>query len=280
MAIELVTKFSGYVDEQFSTESKKSLLTNQDFSWDGAHSVKVYKATTAQMNDYDREGTGKNASRYGKVEGISATTEEMMLTRDRSFTVVTDALDEDETAGVLGSAALLGRQIREVVIPEVDTYTYGVMCAEAGYKPEAVKLTPDNIYTEILKGNEALDDAEVPETGRCLVLTPASYTLLKQCKDVIMETDIGNELRLRGVLAMLDGCSVIKVPAIRLPEAFGFMIAHPCATVAPTKLESYVVHKNPPGISGYLLEGRVCYDAFVLDNKAKALYYQAKASET
>ena len=279
MAIELVTKFSGYVDEQFSTESKKSLLTNQDFSWDGAHSVKVYKATTAQMNDYDREGTGKNASRYGKVEGISATTEEMMLTRDRSFTVVTDALDEDETAGVLGSAALLARQIREVVIPEVDTYTYGVMCAEAGHKPEAVKLTPDNIYTEILKGNEALDDAEVPETGRCLVLTPASYTLLKQCKDVIMETDIGNELRLRGVLAMLDGCSVIKVPAIRLPEAFGFMIAHPCATVAPTKLESYVVHKNPPGISGYLLEGRVCYDAFVLDNKAKALYYQAKSSE-
>lgn len=279
MAIELVTKFSGYVDEQFSTESKKSLLTNQDFSWDGAHSVKVYKATTAQMNDYDREGTGKNASRYGKVEGISATTEEMMLTRDRSFAVVTDALDEDETAGVLGSAALLGRQIREVVIPEVDTYTYGVMCAEAGHKPEAVKLTPDNIYTEILKGNEALDDAEVPETGRCLVLTPASYTLLKQCKDVIMETDIGNELRLRGVLAMLDGCSVIKVPAIRLPEAFGFMIAHPCATVAPTKLESYVVHKNPPGISGYLLEGRVCYDAFVLDNKAKALYYQAKSSE-
>lgn len=279
MAIELVTKFSGYVDEQFSTESKKSLLTNQDFSWDGAHSVKVYKATTAQMNDYDREGTGKNASRYGKVEGISATTEEMMLTRDRSFTVVTDALDEDETAGVLGSAALLGRQIREVVIPEVDTYTYGVMCAEAGHKPEAVKLTPDNIYTEILKGNEALDDAEVPETGRCLVLTPASYTLLKQCEDVIMETDIGNELRLRGVLAMLDGCSVIKVPAIRLPEAFGFMIAHPCATVAPTKLESYVVHKNPPGISGYLLEGRVCYDAFVLDNKAKALYYQAKSSE-
>ena len=276
MSIELVTKFNGYVDEQFSTESKKSMLTNQDFDWNGAHSVKIYKATTAKMNDYDRAGTGANASRYGKVEGISATTEEMMLTRDRSFTVVTDALDEDETKGVLGSAAMLGRQIREVVIPEVDTYTYGVMCAEAGHKPEAVKLTAENIYTEILKGNEAMDDAEVPETGRVLTLTPASYTLLKKCKDVVMETDIGNDLRLRGVLAMLDGCKVIKVPAIRLPSDFGFMIAHPCATVAPTKLESYVVHRNPPGVSGYLLEGRVCYDAFVLDNKAKGIYYQAQ----
>ena len=178
MAIELVTQFSSYVDEQFSTESKKSMLTNQDFGWDGAHSVKIYKATTAKMNDYDRAGTGANASRYGKIESVSATTEEMMLKRDRSFTVVTDALDENETKGVLGSATMLARQIREVVIPEVDTYTYGVMCAEAGHKPAAVKLTEENIYTEILKGSEALDNSEVPETGRILMMTPETYTLL------------------------------------------------------------------------------------------------------
>lgn len=275
MAIELVTQFKGYVDEQFSTESKKSMLTNQDFAWDGAHTVKIYKASTVAMNDYDREGSGSNWSRYGKVQGISATTEEMTITKDRSFTVVTDALDEDETENVLGSATVLARQIREVVIPEVDTHTYSVMCDGAGTKPTAAALTAENIYTEILKGNEALDNAEAPETGRVLVLTPATYTLLKQSKDVVMETDIGNELRLKGVLAMLDGCMVVKVPANRLPEKFGFMIAHPCATVAPTKLESYIVHKNPPGISGYLLEGRVCYDAFVLDNKTKAIYYQA-----
>lgn len=276
MAIELVTKFKGYVDEQFSTESKKSMLTNQDFDWTGAHTVKIYKATTAEMNDYDREGTGSNWSRYGKVQGINATTEEMTLTKDRSFTVATDALDADETQGVLGSASVLARQNREVVIPEVDAYTYGVMCADAGNKPAAVALTEENIYAEILKGNEALDDAEAPETGRVLVLKPSTYTLLKKCPDVVMETDIGNELRLKGVIGLLDGCKVLKIPANRLPDDFGFMIAHPCATVAPTKLESFVMHHNPPGISGYLLEGRVCYDAFVLDNKAKAIYYQAQ----
>lgn len=91
-----------------------------------------------------------------------------------------------------------------------------------------------------------------------------------------METDIGNELRLKGVIAMLDGMTVLKVPAVRLPKDFGFLVAHPCATAAPTKLEDYVTHDNPPGISGALVEGRICYDAFVLDNKAKALYYQAQ----
>lgn len=275
MAVELATKFEKYTDEQFSTESKKSLLTNQDFDWTGAHTIKVYKITTAPMNDYDRDGTGTNWSRYGAVDGLDATTEELTLKRDRSFTFATDALDEEETLQQLESAAALARQIREVVIPEVDGYTYGTMCSGAGHKPAALALSAENIYTEILKANEALDDAEVPETGRVLVLKPSTYTLLKKCPDVAMETDIGNEMRLRGVLAMLDGCSVIKVPAIRLPVDFGFMVCHPCATVAPTKLESYVVHANPPGISGSLVEGRVCYDAFVLENKAKGIYYQA-----
>ena len=59
MAIELVTQFSSYVDEQFSTESKKSMLTNQDFGWDGAHSVKIYKATTAKMNDIPKSARGQ-----------------------------------------------------------------------------------------------------------------------------------------------------------------------------------------------------------------------------
>ena len=88
---------------------------------------------------------------------------------------------------------------------------------------------------------------------------------------------MGNELRLRGVIGILDGMSVQKIPAARLPEGFGFMVAHPSATVAPVKLEDYNIHDNPPGISGALVEGRVVYDAFVLENKAKAIYYQAQA---
>jgi len=52
-------------------------------------------------------------------------------------------------------------------------------------------------------------------------------------------------------------------------------MGHPIATVAPTKLDEYKIHPDPPGISGSLCEGRVVYDAFVLENKAKALYYQA-----
>lgn len=281
MAISLATKFQPYTDEQFSTESKKSLLTNQDFDWTGAHTVKVYKVTTASMNDYGRTGPASgNWSRYGAVQGLDATTEEFTLRKDRSFTFAIDKLDTDETAQQLAAASALARQNRQVVIPEVDAYTYGIMAAGAGTKPTAAALTADNIYGEILKASQTLDDAEVPETGRVLVVTPATYAIMKKCKDITMETDIGNELRLKGIIGVLDGMDVQKIPANRLPAQFGFMVAHPCACVAPVKLEDYTVHDNPPGISGSLVEGRIVYDAFVLDNKTKAIYYQALPAPT
>lgn len=280
MAINLVTTFKPLVDEKFTTVSKKSLLTNTDFDWTGAHTVKVYKISTSAMNDYGRiVPAAGNWSRYGAVASLDAVTEEMTLRRDRSFNFALDKLDTDETAQQLQAASALECQPREVVIPEVDSYTYGIMCANAGTVPAAKGLTATNIYVEILAGSEALDNAEVPEMGRVLVVTPTTYTLMKKCKDITMETDIGNDLRLKGVIGILDGMTVQKIPANRLPAGFGFMIAHPYATVAPTKLEDYTIHDNPPGISGTLVEGRICYDAFTLNNKVKAIYYQAQPSD-
>lgn len=274
-SIELAEKYLPYVDEQFSTESKKELVTNQDFSWSGAHAVKIYKVSTSPMNDYGRRGAKTGTwSRYGEIQSLDATTQIMTLRNDRSFTFVIDRLDDDETEGSLSAASALARQVRQVVIPEVDNYVFGEMCKGAGSKPTALALTLENIYVEIIRANKALDDAEVPETERKLIITPDTYLLMKQCKDIVMETDIGEDMRLRGVIANLDGLAIIRVPAPRLPEKFGFMIAHPCATVAPTKLESYKTHEDPPGISGSLVEGRIVYDAFILKNKAKAIYYQ------
>lgn len=277
MAIELVEKYLPYVDEQFSTESKISLLTNQDFKFTGAHSVKVYKVSTSKMNDYGRKGAGEgNWSRYGSVESLDATTERFELMKDRSFTFVIDKLDEDETGDSLEAASALARQNREKVIPEVDNYVYGVMCENAGHKPDAIELTPENIYMKIIEANNALDNEEVPIDNRVLIVTPDTFLLMKKCKEIVMETDIGNEMRIRGIIGNLDGLNVQKIPPKRLPSDFGFMIAHPCATVAPTKLESFKTHVDPPGISGVLVEGRIVYDAFVLENKANAIYYQAK----
>ena len=274
MAINLVTKFQPYVDEAFTAGSKASMLTNKDFNWSGAHTIKIHKVNTVPMSDYDRAGTGENASRYGALGKVENTIEEMTLTKDRSFAFVIDTLDNDETDGVLSAAAALGRQQREVIIPEVDTYVYSVMTANAGTKVTSVTLTSNNLYDEIIQATETMDNNDVPDTGRILTVTPATYRLLKKCPDLDIDCYITADQKAKGVVGMIDGMDVVKLPAKRLPAKFGFMIAHPVATVAPTKLEEYRTHDNPPGISGKLVEGRIVYDAFVLDNKKMAIYYE------
>ena len=280
MSIDLVKKYAPHTDEIFKAESKKELLTNTDFDWTGAHSVAVWKVSTVGMNDYARnvhkddeaEGTVASMSRYGELFDLSAQTQEMLLKKDRSFIFNVDRLDTDETSRQVEEASALARQIREVVIPEVDKYTYGVMVAGAGTKRKATPLTKENIYTEILAGSEIMDDFEVPETERVLVVPPSTYTILKQAVE-FDHTDVGAELKLNGVLGYIDGMKVVKVPANRLPEGFGFMIAHPSATVAPVKLEDYGTHDDTPLSSGTIVTGRIVYDAFVLENKKVGIYY-------
>ena len=51
-----------------------------------------------------------------------------------------------------------------------------------------------------------------------------------------------------------------------LPEDFGFMLSHKSACCAPTQLEDYKTHQDPPGISGTLAEGRFVYDAYVFED--------------
>lgn len=273
MAINLVTKFTDHVDELFTAESKKSLLTNNDYDWTGAHTIKVHKVNTVSMNDYDRAGTGKNTSRFGVLGKVENELEEFTLKKDRFFTFVIDKMDKDETGGVLSGASALARQQREIIIPEVDTYTYGVMAASAGTKVVDVTLTESNIYDEIIKGTELLDDEDVPDTGRVLTVVPEVYRMMKKCPDLSLDCDVTEKQRLSGVIAMVDGMDVVKISKKRMPANAGFMLCHPVATVAPTKLEDYRVHQDPPGISGELVEGRIVYDAFVLDNKKKAIYY-------
>ena len=147
MSIELATKFAPYTDDLFKAESKTYLLSNTDFDWTGAHSIKLYKISTTPMNDYARkrvsggEDSAEALSRYGKLLDLSATTEELLLSHDRSFIFNVDRLDTDETQGQLEAGTALARELREVVVPEVDTNVYKVMTDGAGTKPAAAALT-------------------------------------------------------------------------------------------------------------------------------------------
>lgn len=271
MAINLVTKFSPLVDEKFTAESKTSLITNKDYDFIGAHSIKIYSVGTAEMNDYGRNTQG--TSRYGTVKDLSNEVQEVSMEKDRSFTFAIDKMDEDETLGALNAGSALARQLREVVIPEVDKYTYSKVSAGAGTTAtETIDGTTVTAYGSITKATETLDEAMVPTEGRVLVCPPAFYTILKKDKEAVLETEMGQDMRIKGVISNMDGVLVQKVPSAFLPENTNFILAHKIATTQAIKLAEYKINTDPQGISGTLVEGRIYYTAFVRNNKKKAIY--------
>ena len=276
MAINLAKKFESLVDEKFTSESKTSLVTNRDYNFVGAKTIVIQSVGTAAMNDYGRNTAG--TARYGTVNDLSTTNQEVSMEKDRSFTFAIDKMDEDETLGALNAGSALARQLREVVMPEIDTYTYAKMSASAG-TTKTETLTSSNSYDALATANETLDENEVPLEGRVAVYSPAAYKNLKADPKAVLETEIGQDMRIRGVVANMDGVVIQKVPSKLLPSNTNFILAHPVATTQAIKLAEYKIHTDAPGVSGSLVEGRIYYTAFVRNNKKFAIYVSTSVAE-
>ena len=270
MAINLAEKYSNIVDEKFYSVSKASLVTNKDYNFVGAHTIQIYSVGTAPMNDYGRNTAG--TSRYGTVNDLSTTLQEVSMEKDRSFTFAVDKMDEDETLGVLNAGSALARQLREVITPEIDKYTYAKISASAGKTVNEQTITATNAYESLIAGSEFLDESEAPVEGRVAIVTPAYVTKLKSDPKAVLETEVGQNMRIKGVIANMDGITIQKVPAKYLPTGTNFIVTHPVATTLAIKLAEYKIHTNPQGVSGALVEGRVYYTAFVRNNKKNAIY--------
>ena len=272
--INYADKYSNILDEKFKVESKSDIAVNQDYDFVGAKTVKIQSVNTVELSNYTRSGS----NRYGTPNELDNAIQEMTMSQDKSFTFTIDKMNEDETNGALNAGKALNRQIRERVIPAVDAYRFGVMANNAGHK-ETLTLSASNVYGAIVDATSYLDDREVPMDGRILVVTSATYGLMKKSKDIVMETEVGMDMKVKGVIGSSDRMTIVKVPSNRLPEGFQFLITHKIATTAPVKLAEYKIHTDAPGISGSLVEGRVYYDAFVLDNKKDAIYYVTSKAE-
>ena len=274
MAINLATKFSEKVDERFTAESKTSLVTNKDYDFIGAHSIKIYSVGVAEMGDYGRNKEG--TSRYGTPKDLENEAQEVAMEKDRSFTFVIDKMDEEETLGAMNAGKALARQLKEVVIPEVDTYTYAKMAENAGTKVTET-ITDENAYNAIVAGNEVLDEGKVPTEGRVVTCTPSFNSHLTKDKAAVLETEIGQDMRIKGVIANMDGTTIQKVPSSLLPANQNFILSHAVATTQAIKLADYKIHTDAPGVSGSLVEGRIYYTAFVRNNKKVAIYSSVSA---
>ena len=271
MSTNYASLFAKKVDEKFSKESQAQLALNSDYKFTGVKTVNVYSIPVVPMNDYQRSGL----SRYGVPKDLTTNVQTMTIRKDRGATYIIDKGDKIQKQMVLEAGRSLSRQISLVAIPEFDTYVFRVLAAAAtargGYA--TAPLNKGNAYEQFLKGMEYLGDRNVPDVGRVCFCTYGFYNLLKQDPAFVKYGNASQDMLKRGELGEVDGCKIVRVASSRLPAGAAFLITHKMAACGPKQLEDHFIHENPPGLSGWLVEYRVIYDCFVLNNKADAIYY-------
>lgn len=266
MAINLATKFSPKVDERFVHQSFTEGAGNKNYEFTGVKTLKVYSVGVAPMGNYTRSGV----NRYGNPADLGDAVQEMSITQDRAFTFVIDKGDDAQQMNIKGANRALQRQIDEAVIPEVDKYRIEQWVKNAGAFIN-VALNANNSLSAFDDVTEKLDNAAAPRGGRVALVTNAAYKLIKQNPQFVY-TDKAAQDRMRGEIGEIDGIRIVRVPTDYMPDANVNMLVY-CdeALVKPMQLKEYHIHTDAPGISGNLVEGRILYDAYVLDEKAPAV---------
>jgi len=271
MAQNLATKFSPKVSERLHSTSVVGSVTNKNFDWVGVDTVKVYSVDTMTNNDYTRSSD----NRYGTPSEIGTTIQTWQLAQDRSFTGTIDKLNSAQSMKVTKPGTVLARQLREVMVPEVNAYVLQtiVTAGEAASRDDIVAdaaTTAANAWTNFLAIQADISDNLGKQNGRVAVMTAAYYNFLKQ-GGFVLDSDSAYRDRKSGNLGTVDGCKVVIHTSAELPANTDLIITHPDVCTFADVLSDFTTHQNPKGINGALIEGRHSYDAFVDTNKVNQI---------
>lgn len=271
MSVNLATSYAKKVDEKFYRESQALMGCGNSYEFTGNKTVVVQSMPTVSMTDYTRSGN----ARYGTASELSNTLQSMTVTKDRAFTFTLDKGNKIQDQMIMDAGKALSRQLREQCVPEFDRYIFQTQINKAVEKRNTVSTTAtkNNAYELFLAATEHMGNKNVPDTGLLAYCSYGYANLLKQDTAFMKYGNTSQDMVRKGIMGEVDGVKLVKVPSSRLPAGAGFLMVHPIATCAPKQLEDYKIHDNPPGISGWLVEGRMIYDCFVLNEKADALYY-------
>lgn len=269
MAINTATLYAQAALERFQRGSLTDGIMQGGYDFTSAKSIVLTTNDLGTVGDYLRSGV----TRYGTPTELGNTQQTLTLSQDKSFTYTIDKRGRQEAALTNDAASTLARTIDQVIKPLVDTYRLAACLAgtPVAHIPVPAAITKTNAYTSILALNELLDEDSVPNDGRVLLATPAVLNFLKQDANFLKPSDMGMAMTVKGQVGEVDGVPVVKVRSSLMPLNTAYMMIHKDAIAAPMVLEEYKTHIDPPGISGWLVEGRFCHDAFILSTYANAL---------
>lgn len=295
--INYATQFLADIQQKYSRELLTSDLTTQNVTFLNANTIKIPFLVVGGYKNHSRNG-GFNAQDVEKKDQTKT------LTFDRDVELFVDSMDVDESNQTVTAANVTNVFITEHAIPETDAYRLSKTYADyitsgednpAGV-PDKTVLTAENVLSVFDGYMSAMDDAEVPEDGRVLYVTPAVSDLIKHAVGISRSIQSGDaaDSSIKRVINALDNVKIVKVPSGRMKTAYDFsdgfkpavgakqinmMLVHPRSVIAVDK-HSYI-RLWPEGThtkgDGWLYQNRKYGDLFVLNNRKDGIKINIEA---
>lgn len=280
MAQNYAATYQKTIDEVFSIKSKTTGIINKGITLNylGVNAVSIYGVGTVAEGNYVRSGS----NRFGALAELDTTKQTFTLSQDKSFTYSIDRGNYEDSMMVTEAGSTLKRQIAKVCVPNTDIYRLTTLEAYAVANSQTATntgttTTSSTAFTKILDMQGILDNLFVPEEGRVLFVTPAVLSFLKLDANFTKASDIAVKNLIAGQVGEVDGVAIVKVPVSYVPSKTEYILVHEEVLVAPHKFDTYRILKEVQGVDGWVVEGRRYYDAFVPQNRGKALVVSLSA---
>jgi hypothetical protein len=271
----------------FKRESLTGLLETQRVNFLDANTIKApnRKFSTYTLGDYNR-ATG--ATGVDLVEEWDTYT----LTQDKGEFLYLDVMDDEETLGD-GLIARANARNREVVVPSVDKYRFGVLATVPTPAADptvvgakiitAAAATVDTAVELVDNAHEYMEENEVPIDGTVLYVTPAFRKKMQRSKDIQKNFGV-RDVTLGGITTQFDeynGSVIVTVPTARLGANIEFILVNPLAITTVVKFnESRLVDATATtnNLFGNYWKFRLYHDLFL--SKGKAIIEGSGATKT
>ena len=267
----------------------RSTENDNRYRWDGAQTILIPSLSTTGRVDGSRDTIGTASRNFDNAW------EPKTLSNHRKWSTLVHPMDIDETNQVAAIQNITRVMNEEQKFPEMDAYLVSKVYNDwvtAGGTADTEALTVENILLRFDAFMEAMDEANVPASGRYLYVTPAINTMLKQAKDNNRFLQNG-DANIQRAVKSLDEVTIEKVPSVLMKTVYDFtegfkdgtgakqinmLLIHPSAVITP---EKYAFAQLDPPSAGS--EGKYVYfeesydDVFILNKRKDAIKFSITA---
>lgn len=236
--LEYATIFSNVLRELYGQELTCDDLyhSNSDIQIVNGKDIKIPKLSVSGYKDHTRGGSF-NSGTYSN--GYETKT----LDHDRDIEFAVDPLDVDETNLVVTVSNIQNRFEKTQAIPELDSYTYSKIYAEAkrvNAKIKTTTLTSANVLSDFDDNLEAFAEAGVPLDRVILYATPSYKKLLKNAEGIQRTLEVSSSSGIdRRVRSLDDINKIVEVPSARMKSLFDF--TNGCKADSTAKQIDYIL---------------------------------------